>query len=48
MGGRLLAYMVKKTQLTPGDLAKLRELIDEQAGGDGAPADAGVAPEEEP
>jgi BlaI family penicillinase repressor len=35
MGGRLLAYMVKKSRLTPQDLAQLRALLDEQDTGTG-------------
>jgi BlaI family transcriptional regulator, penicillinase repressor len=35
MDGKLLAYMVKKSRLTPDDLAQLRALLDQQAGGDG-------------
>src|SRR4051794_208510 len=31
MGGRLLAYMVKKSRLTPDDMAQLRALLDEQS-----------------
>jgi BlaI family transcriptional regulator, penicillinase repressor len=30
MSGKLLAYMVKKSRLTPDDLARLRQLLDEQ------------------
>jgi BlaI family transcriptional regulator, penicillinase repressor len=35
MDGKLLAYMVKKSRLTPDDLAQLRAILDEQAAGDG-------------
>jgi BlaI family penicillinase repressor len=31
LDGRLLAYMVRKSKLTPDDLAQLRELLDQQA-----------------
>ena len=31
MDGRLLAYMVKKSKLSPEDLAELRALLDQQA-----------------
>jgi len=31
MDGKLLAYMVKKSKLTPGDLAQLRALLDQHA-----------------
>jgi BlaI family transcriptional regulator, penicillinase repressor len=31
MDGRLLAYMVKKSKLTPDDLAQLRALLDQHA-----------------
>jgi predicted transcriptional regulator len=34
MGGKLLAYMVKKSRLTAGDLAQLRQLLDEQTAGE--------------
>jgi predicted transcriptional regulator len=30
LDGRLLAYMVKKSKLSPGDLAELRALLDQQ------------------
>lgn len=30
LDGRLLAYMVKKSKLSPGDLAELRALLDRQ------------------
>lgn len=30
MGGKLLAYMVQKSRLSPEDLAKLRDLLDKQ------------------
>jgi predicted transcriptional regulator len=43
MGGKLLAYMVKKSRLSPDDLAQLRELIDRQH----APA-PGAGPESAP
>src|SRR4051812_3693871 len=36
MGGKLLAYMVKRSRLTSEDMAQLRALLDEQS--------AGVAP----
>lgn len=49
MGGRLLAYMVKKTPLSAEDLAKLRELIDEQTGDDdGVEADGAPPGEGQP
>jgi BlaI family transcriptional regulator, penicillinase repressor len=38
MDGKLLAYMVKKSRLTPDDLAQLRAVLDDHAtdeGGDG-------------
>ncbi len=41
MDGRLLAYMVKKSKLTPDDLAQLRALLDEHAEA-GAREEAGV------
>ena len=31
MDGKLLAYMVKRSRLSPGDLAELRALLDQQA-----------------
>src|SRR3954469_19456688 len=31
LGGKLLAYMVKKSRLTPDDMAQLRALLDEQS-----------------
>jgi predicted transcriptional regulator len=31
LGGKLLAYMVKKSRLTPDDMAKLRALLDRQS-----------------
>jgi BlaI family transcriptional regulator, penicillinase repressor len=34
MGGKLLAYMVKKSRLTPDDLSRLRQLLDEQTAGE--------------
>jgi predicted transcriptional regulator len=34
MSGKLLAYMVKKSRLTPDDLARLRELLDEHTAGE--------------
>jgi BlaI family transcriptional regulator, penicillinase repressor len=34
MDGKLLAYMVKKSRLTPDDLAQLRALLDEHAAGE--------------
>src|SRR3954464_11822064 len=36
LGGKLLAYMVKKSRLTPDDMAQLRALLDEQSAGAGA------------
>ena len=33
MGGKLLAYMVKKSRLTPDDLARLRQVLDEHTPG---------------
>ncbi len=40
MGGKLLAYMVKKVQLTPEDMAQLRAILVEhqQAAGEGSEA----------
>ncbi len=40
MGGKLLAYMVKKVQLTPEDMAQLRAILVEhqQAAGEGSDA----------
>jgi BlaI family transcriptional regulator, penicillinase repressor len=40
MGGKLLAYMVKKVQLTPEDMAQLRAILVEhqQAPGEGSDA----------
>ena len=32
--GKLLAYMVKKSRLTPDDLARLRQLLDEHTAGE--------------
>jgi predicted transcriptional regulator len=43
MGGRLLAYMVKKTKLSPSDLAQLRELLDQH---DSEATEPAVASEE--
>ena len=40
MDGKLLAYMVKKSRLTPDDLAQLRAILDEHPvveGGEAAP-----------
>jgi BlaI family transcriptional regulator, penicillinase repressor len=34
MDGKLLAYMVKKSKLTPEDLAQLRAILEEQASGE--------------
>jgi BlaI family transcriptional regulator, penicillinase repressor len=34
MDGKLLAYMVKKSKLTPDDLAQLRAILEEQASGE--------------
>jgi predicted transcriptional regulator len=34
MDGKLLAYMVRKSRLSAGDLAQLRALLDEQGNGD--------------
>src|SRR3954468_14608911 len=31
MGGKLLAYMVEKSRLTPDDMARLRALLDQQS-----------------
>jgi BlaI family transcriptional regulator, penicillinase repressor len=36
MGGKLLAYMVKKSRLTPDDLTQLRQLLDEHTAGESA------------
>jgi BlaI family penicillinase repressor len=35
MDGRLLAYMVKKSRLTPDDLAELRNLLDQHRSAEG-------------
>jgi BlaI family transcriptional regulator, penicillinase repressor len=35
LDGKLLAYMVKKSRLTPNDLAQLRAILDEHAAADG-------------
>jgi BlaI family transcriptional regulator, penicillinase repressor len=35
MDGKLLAYMVKKSRLTPDDLAQLRAVLDDHASADG-------------
>ena len=40
MDGKLLAYMVKKSKLTPEDLAQLRAILEEQASGE----DGGTEP----
>lgn len=37
MGGKLLAYMVKKSRLTSEDLTQLRTLLDQHANGAGEP-----------
>lgn len=42
MGGKLLAYMVQRSRLSPDDLARLRALLDQQTAeaagpGEGAP-----------
>ncbi len=37
MDGKLLAYMVKKSKLTPEDLAQLRSLLDEHARAESEP-----------
>ena len=34
LDGKLLAYMVKKSRLTPDDLAQLRAVLDEHAAGE--------------
>lgn len=47
MGGRLLAYMVKKTKLSPTDLAQLRELLDQHDSEATEPAAASELEEEE-
>src|SRR5258708_2560204 len=39
LGGKLLAYMVKKSRLTPDDMAKLRALLDRQSAEAGGEAD---------
>src|SRR5580700_3241502 len=36
MDGKLLAYMVKKSRLTPGDLVQLRQLLDEHTAAEDA------------
>ena len=47
MDGQLLAYMVKKSRLTPSDLAQLRQLLDEhraaEHSGEGQARGQGVA-----
>ena len=47
MDGKLLAYMVKKSKLTPDDLAQLRALLDEHAQPE-ADADAEIDGEARP
>jgi len=39
MDGKLLAYMVKKSRLTPDDLAQLRAILDQQAAGEAREAE---------
>src|SRR3954468_23060581 len=41
LDGRLLAYMVKKSRLTPGDLAQLRSLLDQHPAGTESDPDDG-------
>ncbi len=48
MGGKLLAYMVKKSRLTPDDMAQLRALLDQQSADIEAEAAADRDVEEEP
>jgi len=40
MDGKLLAYMVKKSRLTPDDLAQLRAIIDDHATAEGRDEEA--------
>ncbi|HKI16439.1 MAG TPA: BlaI/MecI/CopY family transcriptional regulator [Isosphaeraceae bacterium] len=40
MDGKLLAYMVKKSRLTPDDLAQLRAIIDDHATAEGGDEEA--------
>src|SRR3954454_15137539 len=44
MDGKLLAYMVKKSRLTPEDLAQLRSLLDQHSAGSGPETGPGVVP----
>jgi BlaI family transcriptional regulator, penicillinase repressor len=44
MDGKLLAYMVKKSRLTPEDLAQLRSLLDQHSAGSGPETGPGVQP----
>src|SRR4051794_1126385 len=47
MDGKLLAYMVKKSRLTPSDLAQLRSLLDQHpAGPDAGPSDGAECPDD--
>jgi predicted transcriptional regulator len=39
MDGKLLAYMVKKSRLTPDDLAQLRAVLDDHASAEGGEED---------
>ncbi len=48
MGGKLLAYMVRKSRLTPGDLAQLRSLLDQHAAGADTEDDLTTEPGGEP
>jgi len=40
MDGKLLAYMVKKSRLTPDDLAQLRAILDDHATAEGGDEEA--------
>jgi predicted transcriptional regulator len=44
MDGKLLAYMVKKSRLTPDDLAQLRAILDDHASVDGSDEEEEAAP----
>jgi BlaI family transcriptional regulator, penicillinase repressor len=44
MDGKLLAYMVKKSRLTPDDLAQLRAILDDLASAEGGDDDEEAKP----